>query len=105
MMVPSQISALLNSPAFRPERLSSMEAICSVGAAVHREHKDSDPDAAGRFYELYGCEGFITILDKNDYATKPDRLACPSLFEMRITCEGSDAVAGEVVRLSDTVRR
>jgi acyl-CoA synthetase (AMP-forming)/AMP-acid ligase II len=100
MMVPSQIIALLNSPAFRPERLRSMEAICSVGAPLHREHKDKLTQMLpGRFYELYGLtEGFITILDKNDYAAKPDSVGVPIAFsEMRIiNGEGRDAVAGEV---------
>ena len=32
MMVPSQIIAMLNSPAFSAEKLRSLEAICSVGA-------------------------------------------------------------------------
>ncbi len=100
MMVPSQIIALLNSPAFVPERLQSMEAICSVGAPLHREHKEkltaSLPDC---FYELYGLtEGFITILDKNDYAAKPDSVGVPIPFsEMRIiNGEGRDAAVGEV---------
>lgn len=100
MMVPSQIIALMNSPAFRPERLRSMEAICSVGAPLHREHKDKLTQMLpGRFYELYGLtEGFITILDKNDYAAKPDSVGVPIAFsEMRIiNGEGRDAVAGEV---------
>jgi len=100
MMVPSQIVALLNSPAFRPERLRSMEAICSVGAPLHREHKDKlTRMLPGRFYELYGLtEGLITILDKNDYAAKPDSVGVPIAFsEMRIiNAEGTDAVAGEV---------
>lgn len=100
ILVPSQIIAMLNSPAFAAERLRSVEAICSVGAPLHREFKERLtrilPD---RFYELYGLtEGFITILDKNDYAAKPDSVGVPIPFsEMRIVNEkGNDAAIGEV---------
>ena len=100
MMVPSQIVALLNSPSFDPNRLQSMEAICSVGAPLHREHKDKLAQALpGRFYELYGLtEGFITILDKNDFDSKRDSVGVPIAFsEMRIVKnDGCDAAAGEV---------
>ncbi len=100
MMVPSQIVAMLNSPGFSAERLRSMEAICSVGAPLHREHKDKLTQALpGCFYELYGLtEGFITILDKDDYAAKPDSVGVPIQFsEMRIiNDEGKEAAVGEV---------
>ncbi len=100
MMVPSQIVAMLNSPSFDPARLQSMQAICSVGAPLHREHKDKLTQALpGRFYELYGLtEGFITILDKDDYAAKPDSVGVPIAFsEMRIVKDdGREAAAGEV---------
>lgn len=100
IMVPSQIIAMLNSPAFSPERLRSMEAICSVGAPLHREHKEKLTQMLpGCFYELYGLtEGFITILDKNDYAAKPNSVGVPIPFsEMRIINNmGSEAAVGEV---------
>ncbi|HLE61591.1 MAG TPA: AMP-binding protein [Pyrinomonadaceae bacterium] len=100
IMVPSQIIAMLNSPAFSAERLESMEAICSVGAPLHREHKEKLTQLLPNcFYELYGLtEGFITILDKNDYAAKPDSVGVPIPFsEMRIIDgEGREAAAGEV---------
>ena len=100
MMVPSQIVAMLNSPEFDSHRLESMQAICSVGAPLHREHKEKLTQALpGRFYELYGLtEGFITILDKNDYAAKPDSVGVPIAFsEMRIVKDdGSEAAIGEV---------
>ncbi|MFZ0063756.1 MAG: AMP-binding protein [Pyrinomonadaceae bacterium] len=100
MMVPSQIIAMLNSPAFSAEKLSSLEAICSVGAPLHREHKDRlIKTLPGCFYELYGLtEGFITILDKNDYAAKSDSVGVPVPFsEMRIVdSQGREAAVGEV---------
>ena len=100
MMVPSQIIAMLNSPAFSAEKLRSLEAICSVGAPLHREHKDRlTKTLPGCFYELYGLtEGFITILDKNDYAAKSDSVGVPIPFsEMRIVdSQGREAAVGEV---------
>ncbi|HWP54341.1 MAG TPA: AMP-binding protein [Pyrinomonadaceae bacterium] len=100
IMVPSQIIAMLNSPAFSAERLRSVEAICTVGAPLHREHKDKLTQVLpGCFYELYGLtEGFITILDKNDYANKPDSVGVPIPFsEMRIiNDQGREAAIGEV---------
>ena len=100
MMVPSQIIAMLNSPGFSAARLASLEAICSVGAPLHREHKEKLTQALpGCFYELYGLtEGFITILDKNDYPAKTDSVGIPVPFsEMRIVnADGNDAAIGEV---------
>lgn len=100
MMVPSQIVAMLNSPAFSADRLRSMEAICSVGAPLHREHKDKLTQMLpGCFYELYGLtEGFITILDKNDHAAKPDSVGVPVPFsEMKIVNnQGREVATGDV---------
>jgi acyl-CoA synthetase (AMP-forming)/AMP-acid ligase II len=74
--------------------------LLSVGAPFHREHKDDlNRRLPGIFYELYGLtEGFCTILDKQDYATKPDSVgAPPPFFEMRIVNElGEDAEPQEV---------
>lgn len=99
-MVPSQIVALLNSPEFSAERLQSLEMIGSVGAPLHMEHKEALNKALpGRFYELYGLtEGFMTILDKEDYEAKPDSVGVPPAFyEMRIVDEaGHDVPVGEV---------
>ncbi len=100
MMVPSQIVALLGSPYFSAEALTSLEMIGTVGAPLHMEHKQKLnlylPD---RFYELYGLtEGFMTVLDKNHYASKPNSVGPPQPFyEMRIVNEkGEDAVPGEI---------
>ncbi|MBA2733140.1 MAG: AMP-binding protein [Acidobacteria bacterium] len=100
MMVPSQIVAMLNSPGFSAEALQSLEALCTVGAPLHREHKEKLTSVLpGRFYELYGLtEGFVTVLDKNDYAAKPGSVGVPlHFFEMRIVNdEGKEAATGEV---------
>ncbi len=99
-MVPSQIIAMINSPLFTSEALASLEMIGAVGAPLHLEHKEKlNRILPGRFYELYGLtEGFMTILDKNDYATKPNSVGTPPpFFEMRIlNDEGKEAGVGEV---------
>jgi long-chain acyl-CoA synthetase len=98
-MVPSQIVAMINAPEFSAAALASLEMIGSVGAPLHLEHKEKlNSVLPGRFYELYGLtEGFVTILDKNDYAAKPNSVGTPPpFFEMRIVDEeGNDAAVGE----------
>ncbi|MGD2125712.1 MAG: AMP-binding protein [Desulfobacteraceae bacterium] len=100
MMVPAQIIAMLNAPNFSPKALDSLEMILSLGAPLHREHKEAlNRQLPGRFYELYGLtEGFVTVLDKNDYHAKPDSVGVPPpLFEMSILNDKSEEVAaGEV---------
>jgi acyl-CoA synthetase (AMP-forming)/AMP-acid ligase II len=99
-MVPSQIVAMLNSPKFSAEPLQSLEMIGSVGAPLHMEHKEAlNRQLPGRFYELYGLtEGFMTILDKEDYEAKPGSVGVPPpFFEMRIVNEkGKDVPVREV---------
>ena len=100
MVVPAQIIAMLNAPNFSPEALESLEMILSLGAPLHREHKDElNHRLPGRFYELYGLtEGFVTVLDKEDYPAKPDSVGVPPpFFEMRISDEsGNELPAGQV---------
>jgi acyl-CoA synthetase (AMP-forming)/AMP-acid ligase II len=100
MMVPAQIIAVLNAPNFTPRTLESLEMILSLGAPLHREHKDAlNSQLPGRFYELYGLtEGFVTVLDKYDFEKKPDSVgAPPPLFEMKILNEKGEALPpGEV---------
>lgn len=100
MVVPSQIIALLAEPDFNEEHLPHLEMVCSVGAPLHLEHKEELarrlPD---RFYELYGLtEGFVTILDRDDFAAKPGSVGTPPpLYQMRIVDdEGRDLPPGEV---------
>ena len=100
MVVPAQIIAMLNAPNFSPRALESLEMILSLGAPLLKQHKDElNKRLPGRFYELYGLtEGFVTILDKEDYAAKPDSVGIPPpFFEMRILDEsGKDLPSGEV---------
>jgi acyl-CoA synthetase (AMP-forming)/AMP-acid ligase II len=100
ILVPSQIVALLNDPGFSPKALESLEMVCSLGAPLHKEHKERFArELPGRFHELYGLtEGFVTILDKNDYAARPGSVGSPPpFFEMRILDEnGREAPAGHV---------
>jgi acyl-CoA synthetase (AMP-forming)/AMP-acid ligase II len=100
MMVPSQIVALLRSPGFSPEALSSLEMICSVGAPLHDEHKEElERKLPRRLYELYGLtEGFLTILDRDAPLEKRASVGVPpQFFEMRIeTADGREAAPGEV---------
>jgi acyl-CoA synthetase (AMP-forming)/AMP-acid ligase II len=100
VMVPSQIIALLNSPAFAPAKLASLEMIQSVGAPLHLEFKRRLNEALpGRFYELYGLtEGFMTVLDRNDAVRKAGSVGAPiGFYEMRILDEaGRDVPRGTV---------
>lgn len=87
MMVPSQIVAMLNAPNFNPDAMQSLEMILTLGAPLHMEHKERLTQALpGRFYELYGLtEGFVTVLDKDDYKSKPESVGVPPpLSEMKI---------------------
>ena len=100
MMVPSQIVALLGSQQFSAEALKSLEMSGTVGAPLHLEHKEKlNRCLPGRFYELYGLtEGFMTVLDKNHYTSKPNSVGPPQpFFEIRIINEqGHDAPPGEI---------
>jgi acyl-CoA synthetase (AMP-forming)/AMP-acid ligase II len=98
-MVPSQIVALLGSPRFTAANVPSLEMLGAVGAPFHKQHREElARRVPGVFHELYGLtEGFMTILDKTDYARKPSSVGVPPpFFEMRIVDEdGRDVVAGE----------
>lgn len=103
-MVPTQIVGMLHAPNFDPARLKSLEMIGSVGAPLHREHKEALIRALpGVFHELYGLtEGFVTILDKTDVPRKLDSVGCPPpFFEMQIMDESGAVLppgqVGEIV--------
>jgi len=100
MLVPSQISAILNARNFESGRLSSLAMMCSVGAPFHREYKERLLSILPTsMYELYGLtEGFVTVLDRNDFREKIDSVGIPIPFsDMRILdAEGNDLPVGEV---------
>jgi long-chain acyl-CoA synthetase len=100
MAVPSQIIALLAENDFDAEHLPDLEMICSVGAPLHLRHKQAlARRLPNRFYELYGLtEGFVTILDRDDFPAKPGSVGVPPpLYEMRIVdAEDLDLPAGKV---------
>jgi long-chain acyl-CoA synthetase len=100
MVVPSQIIALFNSPAFDPARLASLEMILSLGAPLLNEYKEKLNRALpGRFYELYGLtEGFVTILDRDDAVRKAGSVGRPPQYaEMRIVGDdGRDCPPGQI---------
>jgi len=100
LAVPSQIIALLAESDFDEEHLPDLEMICSVGAPLHLQHKEAlARRLPKRFYELYGLtEGFVTILDRDDFPDKPGSVGVPPpLYEMRIlNDDGRDLPPGEV---------
>ena len=100
MLVPSQIIAILEAPRFDPGVLASLEMIVSLGAPLHREHKERLERALPRrFHELYGLtEGFVTILDRDDALRKPGSVGVPPpFFDMRIVdADGRDVPPGAV---------
>ena len=99
MVVPAQIIALLDSPAFDPHKLGSLQMILSLGAPLAQPRKDQlNQLLPGRFHELYGLtEGFITILDKTDAVNKAGSVGCPPPFsEVRIVDDtGRDLPPGQ----------
>ena len=100
MLVPAQIIAILDAKGFDAARLASLQCVLSLGAPLHREHKERLNRALPRrFYELYGLtEGFVTILDRDDAERKAGSVGVPPPFyEMRICDEAGRVLApGEV---------
>lgn len=100
VMVPAQIIALLNSPAYRPERLHSLEMIHNVGAPLHLRYKQQiNQQLPDRFYELYGVtEGFMTVLDKTEAILHEGSVGKPAAFTELVIMDddGNPLAQGEV---------
>jgi acyl-CoA synthetase (AMP-forming)/AMP-acid ligase II len=100
MLVPSQLCAILDLPGLDFARLASLAMLVSLGAPLHREHKDRlERVLPGRLHELYGLtEGLVTILDREDVRRKPGSVGVPPpFFEIRILDEnGAEAPVGGV---------
>jgi long-chain acyl-CoA synthetase len=100
MAVPSQLVALLGCPEFDADDLPRLECVISVGAPLLVEHKQElIRRLPNRMYELYGLtEGFVTILDRDDFGRKTDTVGVPPpLYELRIVdADGADVPAGSV---------
>ena len=100
IMVPAQIVAVLNHPAFTSEKLGSLEMLQNLGAPLHLEFKQRiNALLPGRFYELYGLtEGLMTVLDKHDAMRKLGSVGCPPPFmDIRILRkDGTECDPGEV---------
>ncbi len=91
ILVPSQIISCLQNNNFNIQNLSSLEYVLSVGAPLLQEHKEEiEKRLSGIFYELYGLtEGFMTVLDKNDFSKKTGSVGFPPAFmEMKIVDAG-----------------
>jgi acyl-CoA synthetase (AMP-forming)/AMP-acid ligase II len=100
MMVPSQIVALLQHPGFNARNMRSLEMLLTIGAPLPQAGKQAvNAVIPGRFYELYGLtEGFVTILDREDFERYPGSVGCPPPgYEIRIVDDaGHDLGAGEI---------
>jgi acyl-CoA synthetase (AMP-forming)/AMP-acid ligase II len=100
MMVPSQIIALLQSPNFSQQNMQSMEMLLTIGAPLQQQYKEAvNAVIPGRFYELYGLtEGFVTILDRNDFDQQPGSVGCPPPgYDIRIVDDrGDDLEPGQI---------
>ena len=99
MMVPAQIIALLQSSNFTTESMQSLEMLLTIGAPLQQQYKEAvNAVIPKRFYELYGLtEGFVTILDRNDFESYPGSVGCPPPgYDIRIVDDnGNDLEPGE----------
>lgn len=100
ILVPSQLISCLQYEKFNKQHLSTLEYVLSVGAPLLLEHKKQlGEKIPGIFYELYGLtEGFMTILDKNDFLRKMNSVGYPAPFmEMKIIDNnGTELPSGNV---------
>ena len=100
MMVPAQIIALLQSSNFTREAMQSLEMLLTIGAPLQQQYKEAvNAVIPKRFYELYGLtEGFVTILDRNDFENYPGSVGCPPPgYDIRIIDDhGKNLEPGEI---------
>ncbi|MBL4824703.1 MAG: AMP-binding protein [SAR324 cluster bacterium] len=100
VMVPAQITALLNHPDFEPHKLRSLEMLQNVGAPLLMEYKHKLNEVLpGIFYELYGVtEGFFSHLDRDDAQRKVGSVgAAPPFIDIKVLREnGEECDAKEI---------
>jgi long-chain acyl-CoA synthetase len=84
--------------------MQSMEMLLTIGAPLQQQYKEAvNAVIPGRFYELYGLtEGFVTILDRNDFDRQPGSVGCPPPgYDIRIVNDNGEALGpgeiGEIV--------
>jgi acyl-CoA synthetase (AMP-forming)/AMP-acid ligase II len=99
-MVPTQIGALLESPALESANLRSLRTIVSAGSPLRDEVKlQAQRRLCRGLFELYGfTEGFATIIKPEDLERKPGSVGKPVVgFELRILSDdGRELPAGEI---------
>jgi len=100
VMVPAQITALLNHPDFKPEKLRSLDMLQNIGAPLLLEYKHKLNEVLpGIFYELYGVtEGFFSLLGRNDALRKVGSVGvAPPFIDITVLRENDeDCTAGEI---------
>jgi long-chain acyl-CoA synthetase len=84
--------------------MQSMEMLLTIGAPLQQQYKEAvNAVILGRFYELYGLtEGFVTILDRNDFNDQSGSVGCPPPgYDIRIVNDNGEALGpgeiGEIV--------
>jgi len=79
IMVPLQFQRVFEHQAFRPDRLSSMRMMCTVGSPMHPDLKARIArEVPAELIELYGLtEGIITTLDPEDVQRKTASVGKP----------------------------
>jgi long-chain acyl-CoA synthetase len=103
-MVPTQFSALLDSPGLPQADLSSLTMVLSAGSPLHEGTKTRIlREFTANLFELYGfAEGLATLIRPEDIARKPRSVGKPLVgFDLRIIDEDGHIVPpgklGEIV--------
>lgn len=110
MMVPTQVITTLDHPDYKPERLSSLQVLLTLGSPLPRNRKEQiGEELPGRLFELYGLtEGFLTTLRPDFVLEKPTSVGPPMIFnEFKIIDEKEAEVpigeVGEIVGRGPTL--